>query len=130
MQISFARYAGIFAVLTVILAVLPPMLSMPSALGFATALPPLIAAVVEGNAHSKVHGTRPTGQIAMQGAARMTAVSFGITLLLAGLYNAATQGQLMAQGFAPTHLFIGILLVIAIQFGFNRLGLWLAPQSA
>ncbi|MBV7408451.1 ABZJ_00895 family protein [Maritimibacter sp. DP1N21-5] len=130
MQINFARYAGIYALLTVILALAPPMLGLPSALGFAAALPPLLASVVEGNAYARTKGGRPTGQTALFGAARMTAVALGVNLLVAGLVNAAMQGRLMSMAGEPSQIALMAVGLIVIQFGFNRLGLRLAPQSA
>ncbi|MEC7764621.1 MAG: ABZJ_00895 family protein [Pseudomonadota bacterium] len=130
MTLNIGRYVGFFALSTVIIFFLPVLLNMPSATGFAIALPPLIASVVEGNAHAKANGTRPTGRPAMEGSLRMTAFSFGVTLLLFGLGNVATGGQLMTEFGGAGRVALGAIVLIVIQFAFNRLGLRLAPQAA
>lgn len=130
MTINIGRYVGLFAVATVVIFFLPVLLNMPSATGFAIALPPLIAAVVEGNAHAKANGSRPAGRAAMEGSLRMTAFSFGVTLLLFGLGNVATGGQLIAELGGVARVALGAGALVLIQFAFNRLGLRLAPQTA
>ncbi|WP_138421986.1 ABZJ_00895 family protein [Maritimibacter alexandrii] len=130
MTINIGRYTGLFTVFTVAIFFLPVLLGMPSATGFAIALPPLIAAVVEGNAFAKANGARPAGRTAMEGSLRMTAFSFGVSLLLFSLGNVATGGQLFAELGGAPRVALGAVALVVIQFAFNRLGLRLAPQSA
>lgn len=129
MQINIWRYALIFGGATLAFSMVPGLLGMPAAAGVTAALPPLIAAIVEGQTHVRAYGTRASGMIAMQGAMVMTGVAIGVNLLLLGLAYSAARNTIFGPGFPWGTFALGAVLLVLIQFGLNRLGIRLTPTA-
>ena len=129
MDINFARYGAVYGIATLVLSALPGMLGVQAAAGVTAALPPLVGAVIEGQAHAKAQGARASGSTAWRGAMVMTAIALAANLVLFGLAYTVGRDTIFGVGF-PWGQLAGFALVLTlIQFGINRLGLRLAPQG-
>ncbi|SIO33086.1 ABZJ_00895 family protein [Vannielia litorea] len=130
MQISYLRYTGVYVATMLALAALNWALatfasySLPSGLG--TILPPMLAAMLEGQFHARA--TR--APLAPGEAWRAAGVMTGIAAVIAGLMLVIVAAGTPEYAQLPTGLLAGITLALLVAtFLVNRLFLGMGARQ-
>lgn len=127
LHINLLRYGLIYTGATFALAIAPQAVGLTPVHGMTVALPPLIAAMIEGNAHAKQAGERLSGALGWRAAGIMTGVGAAIYIVIAGLTLLAAREQLAGANIPVLTAIVGAIAIFIIQYLLNRLGLRLAP---